>query len=161
MIKVELIGADKVVARFQKMWPALQAATIKSITGSLIELTRYVKANKLSGQVLKNRTGRLRRSVHSSGVRDIGGEVSGTVGTNVEYAQQHEYGFTGTVTIKAHMRTIKQAWGHSLKSPRSVSVRSHGRQVNLPERSFLRSALQELAPQFIARLQKDINEAIK
>ena len=160
MIKAEIIGADKVLANMAGIFPRVRAAAKQSITRSLLELVAEVKSQKLSGQVLRNRTGRLRRSIHMTGVTDSGNEISGVVGTNVEYAAAHEYGFTGTVTVKAHMRKITQAWGKSLKNPRQVSVSSHGRQVNLPEKSFLRSALKEMAPGFIARLQTDINEAL-
>lgn len=161
MIKAEIIGGDKVLAYMAGIFPRVRAAARQSITRSLFELVAEVKSQKLSGQVLRNRTGRLRRSIHKSDVVDSGNEISGTVGTNVQYAAVHEYGFAGTVTVKAHMRMIKQAWGKALKNPHEVSVRSHGRQVNLPERSFLRSALKEMAPAFIARLQTDINEALK
>jgi phage gpG-like protein len=161
MIKAEIIGVDQVMAKMNAIYPGVRAAVKKSITASLFELVRHVALQKLHGQVLRNRTGRLWRSIHASDVLDNGGEISGTVGTNVEYARVHEYGFSGTVTVKAHMRMITQAWGKNLKNPHEVSVRSHGRQVNLPERSFLRSSLKELAPKLIARLQADINEALK
>ena len=161
MIKAEIVGGDKVLAFMDGIFPRVRTAARQSITRSLFELVAEVKSQKLSGQVLRNRTGRLRRSIHASKVEDTGGEIAGTVGTNVEYAAVHEYGFSGTVTVKAHMRMITQAWGKQLKNPHQVSVSSHGRQVNLPERSFLRSALKEMSPGFIARLQTDINEALK
>jgi phage gpG-like protein len=161
MIKMDLIGGDAVVAYLGNIYPRVLDATKKSITASLLELSRYVKEGKLSGQVLRNQTGRLRRSIHASDVVDRGGTVEGTVGTNVEYAAPHEYGFNGVVTVKAHMRMITKAWGKSIKDPHQVSIRSHGRHVNLPERSFLRSSLRELAPQFVARLQQDVNKAME
>ena len=176
MIKAEIIGADKVLANMAGIFPRVRAAAKRSITRSLLELVAEVKSNKLSGQVLRNRTGRLRRSIHSSGVKDSGSEISGVVGTNVEYAAAHEYGFTGTVTVKAHMRITKASMKAAMgfkglkKSERltyarssgagGATVKSHSRKVNIPERSFLRSALKEMAPGFIARLQADINEVL-
>jgi hypothetical protein len=43
------------------------------------------------------------------------------VGTNVEYARPHEYGFNGTVTVKEHLRLVKKAFGKSLKTPKEVA----------------------------------------
>ena len=186
MIKAEIIGGEQVLAYLGNIYPRVLDATKKSITASLLDLARYVMQSKLSGQVLKNQTGRLRRSIHASDVAENGGVVEGTVGTNVEYAAPHEYGFNGEVTVKAYMRKTKASYKASLGFSRSlrasglkglnkseriafarssgggaVMVRSHSRHVNLPERSFLRSALRELAPQFVARLQEDVNKALK
>jgi phage gpG-like protein len=161
MIKAEIIGGEALQNHVGNLYPKLIEAVRGSITRSLLDLVRYVKSEKLSGQVLRNRTGRLRRSINASQVIETAGGLEGTVGTNVEYGKTHEYGYQGPVTVKAHMRTIKQAWGHALKSPVSVSVRSHSRQVNLPERSFLRSALADLAPQISANIKADIERAWK
>jgi len=161
MIKAEIIGSEQVVAMLGSIYPKVIDITKKSITASLFELSAYVKASKLSGQVLRNRSGRLRRSIHTTDVEDKGGTIEGAVGTNVEYAAAHEYGFSGSVTVKAHMRMCKQAFGRALKNPRSISVGAHGRTVNLPEKSFLRSALKELAPQFITRLKEDVAKGLK
>lgn len=161
MIAVELIGGDKLVAHVQGMWPALQAATKQSVTACLIELTRYVKEQKLSGQVLRNQTGRLRRSIHASDVLVSETEISGVVGTNVSYGGFWEYGYHGPVTVKQHMRMMVKAWGRPVKNPHLVSVREHNRQINVPERSFLRSSLKELGPKFTAQLQTDLQRALK
>jgi phage gpG-like protein len=161
MINVQLIGGDKLVAHVQGFWPKLQAATKQSITACLIELTRYVKEQKLSGQVLRNQTGRLRRSIHASDVTVTETEVSGKVGTNVSYGRMWEYGYHGPVTVKQHIRMMVKAWGRPVKNPHQVSVRQHQRQVNIEERSFLRSALKDLGPKFTAQLQTDLQRAMK
>jgi phage gpG-like protein len=161
MINVQLIGGDKLVAHVQGFWPKLQAATKQSITACLIELTRYVKEQKLSGQVLRNQTGRLRRSIHQSPITVTETEVSGMVGTNVSYGGFWEYGYHGPVTVKQHMRMMVKAWGQPLKNPHQVSVRQHNRQINEPERSFLRSSLRELGPGFMLRLREDLQRALK
>ncbi len=44
-------------------------------------------------------TGRLRRSVSRSRARVFGHQIIGAIGTNVEYAGVHEFGFTGKVEI--------------------------------------------------------------
>jgi len=116
--------------------------------------------NRLSGQVLNVRTGNLRRSIHHQ-VTSSGGLVVGEVNTNVRYGAAHEYGFAGTVNVKASMRQIRQAFGRPLKSPRYVQIRAHSRNVRLPERSFLRSALCDMKPGIEADLQKSIERALR
>jgi phage gpG-like protein len=133
------------------------AATVGRLT---LKLLARVKADKLSGQVLKNRTGRLRRSVNAK-VDDLGAVVRGQVGTNVAYAAAHEYGFTGEVTVKGHLRTIKQAFGKALKEPVTFAVPAHARHVTLPERSFLRSALADMTDEIRAEFTTAIAAAAK
>lgn len=132
----------------------------KTSVGRLtLRLLTKVKQDKLSGQVLNVRSGRLRRSINQRVVVSAG-RVEGTVGTNVEYAAGHEYGFKGQVSVKAHMRMIKQAFGKSI-TPRLVQVRAHPREMDLPERSFLRSALRDMQPEIMAELQASVGRAAR
>lgn len=122
---------------------------------------------KLSDDVLHVRTGTLRRSINRQVIKQVDG-VEAVVGTNVEYAAIHEYGFQGAVSVREHVRRITTAsrieatldkirlaramkfseLGPAVRRTRYVSgvavVRAHTREVNMPERSFLRSALREL-----------------
>jgi phage gpG-like protein len=120
-----------------------------------IKLTNHIKSGKLSGQVLKVRTGRLRNSIHNVNTENENGFKS-IVKTDVKYAAVHEYGFSGSVSVKAHMRTIKQAFGKSI-APTTILIGGHSRSVNMPERSFMRSALNDIKD----NLFRDINEAVK
>lgn len=160
MVKVEFIGGDILAAVFKAYAADVQDAVIKSVGRSALRLQREVKQNRLSGQVLRVRTGNLRRSIHQR-VNVSGNVVSGEVNTNVRYGIAHEYGFTGNVNVKASLRQVKQAFGKPLKSPRYVHVRAHTRDVKLPERSFLRSALRDLTPKFADDLQKSIRKVLK
>ena len=143
MIDGYVSGGESVTRRFDAMPGKLRAQLKVAITRLTIKLQRYVKAEKLSGQVLNVRTGTLRRSVDQV-VEEAGDKIVGRVSTNVSYGKKHEYGFSGTETIEAHLREIKKAWGRSI-TPRQVMVREHTRTINLPERSFLRSALKDFA----------------
>jgi hypothetical protein len=55
------------------------------------------EGEKLSGQVLKNRTGTLRRKINYE-VRETPTGITGSVGVKLSYAAAHEYGFDGVVT---------------------------------------------------------------
>lgn len=159
MISAQILGYDKILAKLNALGPKLQDETRKSVLKLCLLLSAKVKRDKLSGQVLKVKTGTLRRSI-THRIIDTPQGVVGQVGTNLAYARVHEFGFKGSVSVKAHMREIKQAWGKPI-SPRSVSVKTFTRKVNIPERSFLRSALQEMQPDIREEMLKAIGRAIK
>lgn len=160
MIKTELVGGDALVALLRSWNPKLQNEIEASIGRSVLRLQRHIKANKLSGQVLNVQTGTLRRSIDQVIERRSNGVV-GIVNTNLRYGAAHEYGFSGVVNVRSHLRQIKQAFGRPLNSVKSVYVRPSVRSVRLPERSFLRSALRDLQPSISADLQAAIGRAIK
>ena len=110
MLNVEFIGGDAIAAVLKAYSDGVQSAVEKSIGRSVLKLQREVKRNRLSGQVLNVRTGNLRRSIHHQ-VTSSGGLVVGEVNTNVRYGAAQEYGFAGTVNVKASMRQIRQAFG--------------------------------------------------
>lgn len=77
-------------------------------------------------------SGRLRQSnTHLAGRDRV------EIGTNVIYAGVHQNGFSGAQDVKAHKRTISQAFGRTLKSPIEVIVPAFTRNMDLPAREFL------------------------
>ena len=142
IINAKIVGDDRVVAMFGAFTPALEKELRASMTKIVGMLQQTIKFNKLSGQVLNVRTGRLRRSIDTS-VEQNRARTIGTAFTDVWYGKLHEYGFTGVIAVESHLRQIKQAWGRSI-APTSVFVNSYERRVNLPERSFMRTALKDL-----------------
>jgi HK97 gp10 family phage protein len=161
MIAAELIGAERVVA-FLELLPQKAMAAIKADVSRLaITLLRKVKKEKLSGQVLKNQTGTLRRSINQR-VEVFGQQaVVGSVGTNLRYAKAHEFGTDKTVTVPAHLRMMKVAWGKAVKNPRKIEIGAHAMKMHLPERSFLRSAMAEMAPEIREGLEAAMSKAVK
>lgn len=149
---VTIVGAAATLRRLKDTRGRAREALRNTTISLVIKLTRKVKSEKLSGQVLKNRTGRLRRSITGK-TEGEGTKLFGIVGTNVEYAGVHEYG--GPVQVKSHLRTITQAWGHALKAPVTFTVRAHV--VNYKERSFLRSALREMS----AEIKQELTQAMR
>ena len=160
MIKGTIIGSEQIIAKFERMQAQAMPKLQERIARIVIKLQTRVVANKLSGQVLKVRTGTLRRSIHND-VITTGSSVTGIVGTNLEYAAFHEYGFQGTQNVKEHLRTIKQAFGKPLKSPKKITVSAHARQVNYPEHSFLRSALSDMRQDILVDIHGGFKELIK
>jgi phage gpG-like protein len=163
-------------ARMRGRWAQLREAMIRVITRLSIEVQGAVKETKLTGQVLHVRTGTLRRSINRK-VEVEGDSVRATIGTNVEYAGVHEYGFNGTVSVPAYVRRsqsqmalaryrtnkagekieIRGSYRKAGGGPGEINVRAHSRVMNMPERSYLRSTLRE----FRERIRSQIIGAVK
>ena len=141
LITAQVTGAAEVAVKLEAIKPAVQKELVMTIKRLAIDLQRHVKQDKLSGQVLKNRTGTLRRSITQKVVEAQDG-VRGIVGTNVSYGKVWEFGYQGNVLIR-------EAFGRQLKFP-------VWKRLNMPERSFLRSSLNDLAD----KIRKDIKEAV-
>lgn len=159
MINGKIFGDDKVVGMLLNVPERVQSALRTTIGRNALFLQRKVVTEKLSGQVLKVRTGNLRRSIDSTIIED-GGNVVGVVSTNVKYGRIHEYGFSGTTGVKADLRQRKKAWRGQLKNPAFAFVSPVRGDSILPARSFLRSALAEVKPKFIADVEETVRKAL-
>lgn len=157
--------AETLLARLAGTSDRLQAGMRRTVERLSIIVQGGVKEGKLTGQVLKARTGTLRRSINRVVTEDSSG-VYATVGTNVVYAAAHEYGFDGVVNVRAHTRRSqaqlalkgKKRVG---KSAGTVNVREFTRHMVMPERSFLRSELRERTPEIRESLRSTALEAIR
>ncbi|MBK1884102.1 hypothetical protein JIN85_16905 [Luteolibacter pohnpeiensis] len=105
-------------------------------------------------------TGRLRRDLHAEPVEMTGTGYRGRIGTAVEYFKAHELGFSGEVSVRAHVRAAhtlrgirankkKGIRGRAPQSRLEQSVRAHTRKVNIPERRPLRTAIEQHSSRII------------
>lgn len=74
----------------------------------------------------------LRQSIHPEPGKD-----AVTVGTNVPYGAIHQFGFDGPLSIPAHTRLIKTAFGQKLKHPVEARIAPYELQQHMPARPFL------------------------
>lgn len=149
---VEIEGAEQTQRAIDSVRRGISGAVRDAITRAAIDLTRWVKERKLSDQILRVQTGRLRRSI-TYRIETDGDRTEGLVGTNVRYGRVHELGFRGRVNVRAHARNVKG---------QKVAVRAHSRQMDIPKRPFLRPSLQERWPvyeRWIAKATKDAVDA--
>ena len=162
MLAARIVGAETVVSQMTALPGKAHNRVKDQISRLTMELLTKVKSEKLSGQVLHNVTGNLRASINQR-VQDLGQSIVGAVGTNLVYARAHEFGVDQfkEVTVKAYLRTITSAFGKQLLTPVTFEVGSFSRNqhTKLPERSFLRSALDEMRPQVRQELLDALREA--
>jgi hypothetical protein len=158
VISAELLGDGPALDRLHALPDTAKAGLARAIAKLGIALQGNVQQDKLSGEVLKVRSGALKSSIDVQIDKSAAG-VTATVFSDLDYAAAQEYGFSGTVNVRASLRLIKQAFGHPIAT-KTVSVRAHTRQMDLPARSFLQSALDDMAPNISVDIQDALREAI-
>lgn len=145
-IKAFVVGDAEVVQHLGSLYKDTRVSVVREVGRLAIMLQGHIKQNKLSGQVLRNRTGTLRRDV-SQEVEDTPDEIMGRVGTGVFYGKIHEYGWQG-------QRLVTQAFGKPLKFPVWANV-------TVPERSYARSGLRDKADFIRKRLVTTVENSVK
>ena len=157
MITAYLVGDQRMLERLGALPDAVNSELLRAITQLGIELQRDVKQNKLSGQELRSRTGSLRASIDLR--IDQKGAITASVSSDSRYAGAQEYGFAGTVSVRASLRRITEAFGRPIAG-KTINVRSYNRRMDLPKRSFLRSALEDMRPAIREEVEAALAEAV-
>lgn len=154
-MNVTIVGKERYVARMDAMPGRVHDELFGEITALSKDLENYIKNDKLLGQVLNQRSGKLRSSIHSA-VNDAATLITGRVfsAAPMPYAAIHEYGGT----IPAHtIYPVKAAALRFLMGGQTVfAMKVNIPDVEMPERSFMRSALTDMAGQITARLKQAV-----
>lgn len=158
MITATLVGDAAAAARLRAISDDAASSLARAIARLGIELQRNVQHDKLSGQLIKLRSGSLRSSI-ALRTEQSGSTVSATVSSDLRYARAQEHGYAGTVLVRASLRRIKEAFGRPV-AEKTVSVRAYSRRMYLPERSFLRSALEDMTPRIQNAIDAALHEAV-
>jgi HK97 gp10 family phage protein len=159
MLNVSLVGDREMIARLEAMPDKLHAALLRKVTALTLKLEAKIK-EQLSGKVLKVRTGKLRRSIHSR-VDSTPVSVTGMAASSgdVKYAGIHEFGGQ----TKAHIIEARNA--------KALAFKMNGKQVffarvnhpgsKMPERSFMRSSLKEMRDEIVQEMNNAAAEAAR
>ncbi len=148
MLTLGLAGADALDARLGA-FPAELLADLNAKAAMLAgALADKVKDDKLSGQVLNALSGDLRASIVSEASVD-GDDVVGSVGStgDVKYAAIQEYGGKTAAheILPSKAEALAFIVGGALRFARRVE---HPGSV-IPERSYLRSSLEEMTDEIV------------
>ncbi|MGH6995128.1 MAG: hypothetical protein ACREES_05495 [Stellaceae bacterium] len=155
MIQVTVSAADA-LGRLGALPPAL-ASRLSSVITTLAQRLYDRVEDNLSGVVLQRRSGRLAASI----VQQVDG-LAASVGFDpaaVPYGAAQEFG----ADLRAHLIAVKNA--------RALSFIVGGQRVfarhvmfpgaHLPERSFLRAALADLAPEIGAEIAAAVADTVQ
>jgi hypothetical protein len=134
-----------------------QALSVK--TSSLLYQLQTKIVMKLSGQVLKVKTGALRSSVNVEGSTEAGGIISGGVGIPARptrpYALAHELGHSAPYQITA-VRARALAFQMSTKATARTIFAQHVVQPPIPPRPFVHPVLEENRSEIIQQCADEI-----
>ncbi len=161
MITVDIVGDDTLIAKLTAMPNQINQGLASTLRRLQLDFIREV-VRKLSGPVLKRRTGVLASSVNlGAGVsrfEQSSEQITMIVGTNVKYAQIHEYGgHTQPHTIlPKNARALAFPWKGGQAFFRKVEHPGS----KIPERSFLRSTLREMTPRIEEELAAAVQQAV-
>ncbi|MGH7093763.1 MAG: phage virion morphogenesis protein [Stellaceae bacterium] len=156
MIAARVMGGAALAARLDVMPRAIAANLAREATRLGDALRARVERN-LSGAVLQQRSGRLAGSIGVA-VDTAGGAVGVTLGSDAPYAAIHEYGgrIPARTVLPKSARTLAFTWQGRERFFRRVEIPP----VQMPERSFLRSALAEMAPGIRAGLAVAVTRSV-
>jgi hypothetical protein len=150
------VDASALKARLNGTAAAVFARVQVEVVRQTGMLAEYIKREKLSGQVLKNRTGNLRNSVFPS-MESSGSQIIGTVAVDntAPYGRYQEYGAQIPERVPVKAKALRWYVGGS------PVFAMRARAFTLLPRPFMRPSLDEKAPSITAAIRQSVNEAIK
>jgi phage gpG-like protein len=157
VITATVIGGDELAARLAALPGVVTQALAQTVAELSAEL-RDVVERKLSGEVLRQRTGRLAASV-AVDLHQDGNAVAATLSSDVEYAAIHEYG--GAIPAHEVLPRSARALAFPWKGRQRFFKRVEIPTVTMPQRSFLQSALAEMTPTIRAALADAVRAAVR
>jgi phage gpG-like protein len=157
MFDVEL--HDELSASLAAMPERIRAALSAKATTLAAALEARIQ-QKLSGSVLNARTGALARSIIAT-VDDGSAGVSVRIGPSgdIKYAAIHEFG--GTIPPHEIVPNKSKALAFAVAGKAAFAKRVNLPAVTMPERSYLRSSLAEMAGEITEGLAEAVVEAVR
>ena len=160
MLKIEIVGDQDVSRKFQNLPEKIRQALRTKIFALTLTLEAHIKLDKLSGQVLKTVSGRLKRSIQSEVIDRID-QITGTVFSSgdVPYNAIHEFG--GKTSASEIVPVKAKALRFMFHGKLTFAKRVHHPGSVMPERSFMRSGLSDMKEKIISELTSTVREAAK
>jgi phage gpG-like protein len=159
MISVTVVGDRELIARLERMPDRVRQALVRKVTELALKLEARVK-RKLSGEVLNVRTGALRRSIFNEVTDDSKGVIGRVASSgDVKYAGIHEF---GGKTPPHDIYPVKgKALAFMMGGKQRFFKVVHHPGSKIPERSFLRSSLNEMREEITIGLTQAVNEGLR
>jgi phage gpG-like protein len=150
------VDASALKARLNGTAAKAFASIRDAVTVQTGMLAEYIKRDKLSGQVLKNRSGNLRNSVFPL-TETSGSVVTGQVyvDNTAPYGRYQEYGAHIPERVPVNAKALRWYVGGS------PVFAMRARAFTLPARPFMAPSLDERAPAITAAIQESVNKVTK
>lgn len=152
------VDASAVIARFSRIPGSVKQSLVPTMDKIGYDLVTHVVRDKLSGQVLKRRTGTLSNAVTHTAPEVTANSVQTKVGvfSGVPYARIHEFG--GKISVP---EVSGKLMVFSAKDGTTVFTRKRRAFVaNMPERSYLRTGLADQRDSILSQITRAVGEAL-
>ena len=160
MLNLTLVGEKEFVAKLDEMPVAIRRILSSKLMELGERLKTHIQRDKLSGQVLNVVTGALRRSITRGPVEEVGEGLSVAVFSagDVKYAGIHEFG--GTTKPHDIYPKNAQALAFMMGGQQIFAKVVHHPGSKMPERSFMRSSLDDMAATIVEELGVSLQEGL-
>lgn len=166
--------AQKLLANAQSFPERLLPALVPVLDRENELTTGHIQRRRLTGKGpfpvsagrLGVRSNRLRPSVRPSAAVIVGTTIQSAIGTNVKYAGAHEFGFNGTVQVKAHKRRditqdryeSRGTRGRLVKTQSGIrqTVKAHSMRMNIPKRAPIYNGISDRLQRYRAALSRGV-----
>lgn len=151
-LETSVQASPDLTAAIKGLKPEVMARAIaRGMRRGTLLIAGRIQSQRLSGkgpfpasqQRLGVVTGRLRQSVRASEPVFKDNEVVTSIGSVVKYAKTHEFGFAGSVKVKAHEVTMTSLFGRKLAQPLRFSRLPSQRKMSIAERRPFRAGITE------------------
>ena len=144
--QVDVTALGDLIDKLRENQSAIGDGLEAGMTSAMAKLAAYIQQNKLSGQVLNQRSGKLSQSVgHPTVSRESDTRVVGAIG-GVFYGKVQEFGATITINSAVNMKGI--GWRY-LKT------------ITLPARPWLNPSIEEQLDMISAEVVGAVKEALQ
>jgi phage gpG-like protein len=159
MLNVTLVGDRELVQKLTAMPQRVHASLLRKVTTLALQLEAKVKT-ALSGVILNVRSGALRRSIFET-VEDDPTKVIGKVASSgdVKYAAIHEFG--GMIPAHEIVPDKAKALAFLIGGKQVFAQRVQIPAIDMPERSYLRSSLADMADEIQEGLREAVHDGVQ
>jgi phage gpG-like protein len=149
-----------VQARLNVMPDKVRARLEQAVYILAEKLKSHIVQDKLLGQVLNRRTGRLGQSIQQK-VDSSATAITGTVYSagDVKYAAIHEFG--GHIPARVIEAKNGKALAFTMGGKQVFAKRVNWPGATMPERSFMRSSLADMKDEIVQRMTSAVQEGMK
>jgi phage gpG-like protein len=158
MLIIDLVGDRDLLAKLDAVPWTLRSGVARTMTRLAVETVLLVK-QKLSGQVLRVRSGALRASIRPQVTESMTAVTATISSTGVRYAAIHEFG--GTIHIPEIRPKTARALAFEIGGQTIFAAYTRAHDVHMPQRSFLASALREMTPRIREELNRAVSEVVR
>jgi hypothetical protein len=151
VITARLVGDDAVLAWLRVTPDVAATGLARAISKLGIDLQRKIQEDEFSGQILATN---IDLQIDGSG-----DGITATVSSASNYARTRGSFSVSTTDVRASLRRVKEAVRRPISEKR-FNARPRRRRIELPERSFLRSALDEMDPAIRDEVEAALHEAL-